>query len=72
MDDLSRGPPASDHNFGRDGCRTHYDDDGHFLGAIVVDPAESGRYQAARDAAWDAAEPFEAWWARHPEYHRAV
>lgn len=50
----------------------HYDDEGHFLGATVIDPAESGRYQAARDAAWDAAEPFEAWWAAHPEYHRVA
>jgi hypothetical protein len=50
----------------------HYDDGGRFFGATVTDPAEMGRYQAARDAAWEAAEPFEAWWRHHPEYHRAA
>lgn len=52
--------------------RMHYDDAGRFLGAAVVDPAESGRYQAVRDAAWRAAEPFDAWWAQHPQYHRVA
>ncbi len=52
--------------------RMHYDDGGRFLGASVVEPAELSRYQVARDAAWRAAEPFEAWWNRHPEYHRAA
>lgn len=49
-----------------------YDDIGRFLGATVVDPAEAGRYQAARDAAWYAAEPFGAWWDQHPQYHRVA
>jgi hypothetical protein len=52
--------------------RMHYDDVGRFLGATVVDPAEKDRYRAARDAAWRAAEPFDAWWVRHPEYHRVA
>ncbi len=52
--------------------RMHYDDAGRFHGATVVDPAELGYYQAARDATWHAAEPFDTWWARHPEYHRAA
>lgn len=52
--------------------RMHYDDAGRFLGATVVEPAELSRYQVARDAAWHEAEPFQAWWNRHPEYHRAA
>ncbi|MGH3853247.1 MAG: DUF6879 family protein [Pseudonocardiaceae bacterium] len=52
--------------------RMHYDEAGRFLGATVADPAELGRYQAARNAAWRAAEPFDAWWGRHPECHRAA
>lgn len=52
--------------------RMHYDDVGRFLGATVIDPAGVGEYQAARDAAWRAAEPFEGWWGRHPEYHRVA
>lgn len=52
--------------------RMHYDQAGRFLGATVADSAELGRYQAARDAAWRAAEPFDAWWGRHPECHRAA
>jgi hypothetical protein len=52
--------------------RMHYDGVGRFLGATVVEPDELGRYQAAREAAWRAAEPFGTWWDRHPEYHRAA
>lgn len=52
--------------------RMHYGDGGRFLGATVVDSAELGRYQTARDAAWRAAEPFDAWWGQHPQYHRAA
>ncbi len=50
----------------------HYDEGGQFLGAEVVSPTALGRYQAARDALWQAAEPFETWWQRHPEFHRAT
>ncbi len=50
----------------------HYDDDGRFLGATAVDPVELGRYQAAHDAAWRAAKPFDDWWGQHPQYHRAA
>ena len=48
-----------------------YGDSGEFLGAEPVGQAELARYRRARDAAWDAAEPFAAYWARHPGYHRA-
>jgi hypothetical protein len=49
----------------------HYDDQGRFLGAEPADQAELSRYRNAREAAWEAAEPFADYWARHPEYHRA-
>ncbi len=70
-------PPAVvDHDFWlvdhEHPVRMHYDDAGRFLGATVVDSAKLDRYQAARDAAWHAAEPFDAWWGGHPEYHRAA
>ncbi|MGH3650244.1 MAG: DUF6879 family protein [Acidimicrobiia bacterium] len=45
-----------------------YDDTGKFVGAELAD--DPARYRAARDAAIRAAEPFGAWWARHPEEHR--
>lgn len=48
--------------------RMHYGEAGEFLGAELVDSL--GRYQKARDAALAAAEPFERWWARHPEEWR--
>ncbi|HEU0087479.1 MAG TPA: hypothetical protein VFQ77_07490 [Pseudonocardiaceae bacterium] len=77
--DLSERPlPAAvpDHDFWlvdqEHPVRLHYDNAGRFVGASVVDPAELGRYQAARHAAWSAAVPFEAWWAQHPEYHRVA
>jgi hypothetical protein len=49
----------------------HYDDQGRFLGAEPADQAKLSRYCNAREAAWDAAEPFADYWARHLEYHRA-
>lgn len=49
----------------------HYDADGRFLHGQPLPGSELPRYRAARDAAWEAAEPFTSWWARHPEYHRA-
>lgn len=77
--DLSEQPlPAAlvDHDFWlidhEHPVRMHYDDAGRFLGATVADPAELVRYQAARDEAWHAAEPFDAWWSQHPEYHRVA
>lgn len=48
----------------------HYDQAGRFAGGTTPDPANLPQYRAARDAAWAAAEPFEFYWARHPEYHR--
>jgi hypothetical protein len=44
-----------------------YDGHGRFLGAEVADSAVLPIYLAARDSVWDAAEPFESWWARHRE-----
>lgn len=48
-----------------------YDERGRFLGADPADLAELARYRRARDATWEAAEPFATYWARHPRYHRA-
>jgi hypothetical protein len=52
--------------------RMHYDGRGRYFGAEPAELAELVRYRRARDAAWRAAEPFEAWWTAHPEYHRAA
>lgn len=50
----------------------HYDRHGRFeAGEVLPDRAVSA-HLATRDTAWAAAEPFTAWWARHPELHRAV
>lgn len=49
-----------------------YADDGRFLHGDAVEGRDADRIRRARDAAWDAAEPFDQWWTRHPEYHRAV
>ncbi|MFW5415572.1 hypothetical protein J0910_02810 [Nocardiopsis sp. CNT-189] len=50
--------------------RMHYGEAGEFIGAELV-PDSLDRYRKARDAALAAAEPFEQWWARHPEEWRA-
>ncbi|MGI9001115.1 MAG: DUF6879 family protein [Pseudonocardia sp.] len=49
-----------------------YAADGRFLHGDTVEGRAAERISHARDAAWDAAEPFGQWWARHPEYHRAA
>lgn len=48
--------------------RMHYSETGEFIGGELVDSLD--RYRKARDAALAAAEPFEQWWARHPEEWR--
>ena len=49
----------------------HYGGSGKFLGAEPAGLDELPRYRHARDAAWEAAEPFAGYWAAHPGYHRA-
>jgi hypothetical protein len=55
---------------GQDVVLMHYGDGGRFVGAEILPPAMLIRYRTARDAAWDAAEPFQSWWDAHPQYHR--
>jgi hypothetical protein len=50
----------------------HYDRHGRFLGAEVKAAVELDSYLHLRDLAWEAAEPFVPWWARHPELHRKL
>lgn len=49
--------------------RMHYASDGQFLGA-TVEPELVESYRQARAAAMRCAEPFQLWWARHPEHKR--
>lgn len=52
--------------------RSHYDQAGQFVGAEVVGAAPvKALYLSLSDLIWRLAEPFTAWWERHPEYHRA-
>lgn len=48
--------------------RMHYSETGEFIGGELVDSLEL--YRKARDAALAVSEPFEQWWARHPEEWR--
>lgn len=48
--------------------RMHYDRDGVLLGAEIMQDSAAA-YVALRALLWRAAEPFSAWWARHPRYH---
>jgi hypothetical protein len=52
-----------------DAVLMHYDERGRFRGATPA-PEELDRLRRLRDAAWLVAEPFDRWWARHPELHR--
>jgi hypothetical protein len=76
--DLSERPAPEglvDHDFwlidDRHVIRMHYDTGGRFVGAEPLDDDQLPRYRRARDAVVEAAEPFTAWWARHPEEWRA-
>ena len=51
--------------------RMHYDGQGRFVGAEILDDAQLPRYRRARDEAIEAAEPFLDYWQRRPEDHRA-
>jgi hypothetical protein len=50
--------------------RMDYDPAGVFRGAWVVAERDVPYYAGLRDLLWHIAEPFPAWWARHPEHHR--
>ena len=51
--------------------RFHYDGDGAFAGADVLDdPGEVAEHRGHRDAALAAATPFPQYWAAHPRYWR--
>lgn len=47
-----------------------YDARGRFLGAGWLAPEESAEYLADQARLWNAGEPFDSWWSRHPEFHR--
>lgn len=49
----------------------HYDEHGRFEGGSVAEPGTVGRYQRARAGAVAASQPFQSWWARHPELRRS-
>lgn len=49
----------------------HYNADATFHGGELLPAHATARYRAVRDIAWDMAEEFTSWWARHPQYHRA-
>jgi uncharacterized protein DUF6879 len=52
--------------------RMHYGQTGQYVGAEVMPDREVYRYRAARDAAWNAAEPFARYWSAHPQYRRGA
>jgi hypothetical protein len=64
-----------DHDFwvldDQSAVRMHYDPDGRFLGAELVPEALLPRYLEARNGLLHAAEPFDSYWRRHPEYYQA-
>lgn len=47
-----------------------YDALGGFVGGGVLTGERVEEFLADREMAWQAAEPFEQWWGRHPELHR--
>ncbi|MBV8994165.1 MAG: hypothetical protein JO287_10810 [Pseudonocardiales bacterium] len=56
---------------GKHVLRNHYDTADQFLGGEVIYASEAAALSLLIGRLWDAAEPFESWWNRHPQYHRA-
>lgn len=56
---------------GQDVALMHYDVAGRFRGASLLSGKALDYYRAAIGDAWNAAEDFGSWWARHPAYHRS-
>jgi hypothetical protein len=56
----------------RDVVIMHYTPEGAFTSARRAPPAAVGTYLALAARAWDAAEPFQAWWARHRSDRKAA
>lgn len=54
---------------GEHAVRMYYDAGGVFVGASTVE-RDVPFLLALCDLLWQAGDPFEAWWARHPEHHR--
>ncbi|MGH3792205.1 MAG: DUF6879 family protein [Pseudonocardiaceae bacterium] len=51
--------------------RMHYTADSQPLGAEAeCSPAVVAVYRRIADVMWSEAEPFEQWWAAHPQFHR--
>jgi uncharacterized protein DUF6879 len=57
---------------GVDVARNRYAPDGTFLGAAQASADAAAVLVALAEAAWAMAVPFTAWWADHPQYHRAT
>lgn len=53
-------------------ARMHYCDSGAFLGAEPISGRDVEVYLRERGLAWEVAEPFDSWWARHGELHRTL
>lgn len=51
-------------------ARVCYDDDDRFVGTEVLGGGEAAVVRALLGWIWDAAEPFDSWWDRHPGFHR--
>jgi hypothetical protein len=52
--------------------RMRYGPEGQFAGAQVLDADHLAQHQIAAVAVWNAAEPFQRWWPKHPQYRRRV
>lgn len=50
--------------------RSHYSDDGRFLGAQVLE--DGAPFIAVAELLWSQTQNFNTWWAQHPQYHRGA
>lgn len=57
---------------GREVVAMHYQPDGQFRAAEVLDRQQVAEHSTAAEIAWELGEDFPTWWNDHPQHHRSA
>ncbi len=50
----------------------HYQPDGQFRAAEILEPQHVAEHRTAAAVAWELSEDFTTWWNDHPQHHRSA
>jgi len=56
----------------REAVAMHYQPDGQFRAAEILDPEQVAEHRTAADVAWELGIDFTTWWNDHPQHHRSA